>query len=180
MNLPIHAMIDTETLGVNTKAPITQIGIVIFTEEGIIDELDITMNLEEAFKLGTPDGSTVKWWLAQGAEAKGKALTGIEIPFVGATKVADFLLKHNPQYCWAHATFDFPIVANWFRATRVKSPIDFRACRDMRTIEHFFGELIEWEPRQGTHHSAIDDARFQTIHCIKMLRAARLLGKVRS
>lgn len=178
MDLPIHAMIDTETLGINTKAPITQIGVVIFNEDGIIDELDVAMNFEEAFRMGKVDASTIRWWLAQGAEAKAKALTGTEQPLQGAIKVFEFLQKHNPQFYWAHATFDFPIVSSWFHSLRMKNPIDFRACRDMRTIEHFFGDQIEWEPRNGTHHSAIDDARFQTIHCIKMLKAARMLGKV--
>lgn len=74
---------------------------------------------------------------------------------------------------WSHATFDFPVLTSAYLATDLKSAIPHRRCRDMRTIEMFFGNKIEWPTREGVHHDALDDAIFQTIAVQRMLKVAR-------
>lgn len=169
-----HCMIDLETLGVNSQSPITQVGIAIFDKEKIIESKNFAISFEHAFNDGVPDGSTVKWWLKQDITAKQKALEGSILPKDAANNVSALLQVHGCDFYWAHATFDFPIIASWFNRLQVKNPIDFRKCRDMRTIEHFFGNEVEWHQRSGTHHSAVDDAIWQAEMVIKMLKIAEV------
>ena len=124
-------MIDLETLGLNAQAPITQVGVVMFNRDKIIESRNFVVDFEEAFKDGVPDASTVKWWIMQDKEAKELAMTGKAKPVNAAHDVASFISLHGPDHFWAHATFDFPIIQSWFDRlgiSKAKSPIDFRKC----------------------------------------------------
>lgn len=173
-----HCMIDLETLGVNSQSPITQIGIVMFDETKIIEKKNVAIKFDQAFNDGVADASTVKWWMEQGSEAKAAALAGTTDIMEAARTVQSFILSHGPEFFWSHATFDFPILTSWFNRRGLITPINFLSCRDVRTIEHFFSNMIVWEARKGTHHSAVDDAEFQAEMVIRMLKAAKMLGKV--
>lgn len=165
-----HCMVDTETLGLNSRAPIIQIGLVFFTIEGIQTQSELTIDFDDALKYGEADGSTIKWWLEQDKAAQ-KTLFKNPRPAEDAADVVEKLIQaQNPNYFWAHATFDFPIVNNLFRALGRKTPIPFRTSYDLRTLEHFVGNDIEWEKREGVYHNALDDATYQAKHAIKMLR----------
>ena len=170
-----HCMVDTETLGTNSCAPIIQIGMVFFTIEGIQTQSQLTIDFDDALKHGKADGSTIKWWLEQDKSAQ-KTLFENPRPAVEAANIVEKLIEaQNPNYFWAHATFDFPIVNNLFLSLGRKPAIPFRTSFDLRTLEYFVGDDIEWEKREGIYHNALDDATYQAKHAIKMLRRIKQL-----
>ncbi|EFO2618384.1 exonuclease, partial [Escherichia coli] len=74
-----HLMIDLETMGTNTNAPIVVIGAVFFDPQtGEIGPVFyIVISLTDAMNTGAvPDGGTIKWWLKQSSEARAAILTG--------------------------------------------------------------------------------------------------------
>lgn len=163
-----HCMCDLETLGSNPSAPIIQIGMVFFTREGISLRALYTINFDDALKHGEADGSTIRWWLEQSKEAQ-EGLFKNQIDVQTAADTLTRLIEgQNANYYWAHATFDFPILLSWFRSLGMKYPLPHKRCLDLRTLEMLAGP-IEWAPRKGVHHNALDDAEYQAEHAIKLL-----------
>lgn len=165
-----HCMIDLETLGSNPKAPVVQVGMVFFTREGIQLRSQVTIDFDDAMALGEADGSTIKWWLQQDKAAQ-ENLFKNSIPAVEAADIIEKVIAaQNANFYWAHATFDFPILLSMFRAMKRKYPLPFKRTLDLRTLETLAGP-IEWAPRTGIHHGALDDAEYQAEHAIKLLNA---------
>lgn len=163
-----HCMVDLETLGSNPKAPIVQVGMVFFTREGIDVQSLLTIDFDEALKYGEADGSTIKWWLEQPKEAQETLFKNVRPVLEAADIVEKLIAAQNANFYWSHATFDFPILLSWFRALGRKYPLPHRRCYDLRTLEFLAGP-IEWTPRKGVHHNALDDAVYQAEHAIKLL-----------
>lgn len=163
-----HVMIDTETLGSNSCAPVVQIGMAFFTVEGITLQSQLTIDFDDAIKHGVVDGSTIKWWLQQSREAQNTLFVNPK----GIVEVADIMEKlleaQNANFYWSHATFDFPILQSMFRSLNRKYPLPYRRCYDLRTLEYLAGP-IEWDKREGVYHNALDDATYQAKHAIKLL-----------
>lgn len=170
-----HCMVDLETLGTNPNSPIVQIGLVFFTIQGIQTQSQVTINFDDALKHGKADGSTIKWWLQQAKEAQATLFEN-QRPIEDAADVVEkLIIAQNPNYFWAHATFDFPILNSMFNSLGRKPVIPFRTAYDLRTLEYFVGNDITWENRDGVYHNALDDATYQAKHAIKMLRHIRQL-----
>lgn len=170
-----HCMVDLETLGTNSCSPIIQIGLVFFTIEGIQTQSLLTIDFDDALKYGKADGSTIKWWLQQSKTAQETLFQNPRPINEAADIVEKLILAQNPNRFWSHATFDFPILNSMFLALGRKSPIPFRISNDLRTLEYFVGNDIEWEKRDGVYHNALDDATYQAKHAIKMLRRMKQL-----
>lgn len=163
-----HCMIDLETLGSNPTAPIVQIGMVFFTREGINVQSQLTIDFDDALAHGDADGSTIKWWLQQDKAAQQTLFTN-QIGLIEAVDIVEKLINaQNANFYWAHATFDFPILQSLFRNLKRKYPLPFRRCFDLRTLEFLAGN-IPWAERTGVHHNALDDAKYQAEHVIKLL-----------
>lgn len=161
-------MIDIETLGISLDAPVIQIGYV----DTLGREKEWTLKMDEALAIGKMDIPTLKWWMCQSAEA-GESVTSGDTCLYDAIHELNVLLK-KVDHVWAHASFDFPLLV---QATTKINPSprinwNYKNLRDLRTIEHFFGDKIEWEERTGNHHTALDDARYQMKHLLKMLEIA--------
>lgn len=169
-----HMMIDIETLGTSSQAPIVQIGAV--TNSG--EEFLFTVDIDDAVRNGVVDGSTVKWWLSQSKEAIDSVFNtdingGLE---KGLKCFYKFCKDSNCDFYWSHATFDFPVISDAYHKNGVKPPYAYYNCRDLRTIEHFYGNDIKWSVREGVHHNALDDAKYQMKHLIDMLDVADKRG----
>lgn len=163
-----HCMIDLETLGSNPKAPVVQIGMVFFTREGVNLQSQVTIDFDQAMAHGEADGSTIKWWLQQEKAAQENLFKNA----IGVQEAADIVVKvleaRNANYYWSHATFDFPILLSWFRSLGRTYPLPYKRTYDLRTLEFLAGP-VEWDKRDGIHHSALDDALYQAKHAIKLL-----------
>jgi hypothetical protein len=167
----MNVMVDLETLGTTPNSSIVSIGAVKFSSAGVGDEFYQTINLQSCKDAGLDiDPSTVAWWMGQSNEAravfnsKGKDLPDVLeafTKFIGIENVGNVKVWGNG------ANFDNVILVNAYRRTGIKAPWQFYNDRCYRTIKSMF-KKIEME-RTGTHHNALDDAKSQAEHLVRIL-----------
>uniref|UniRef100_UPI001CCEE433 3'-5' exonuclease n=1 Tax=Escherichia coli TaxID=562 RepID=UPI001CCEE433 len=167
-----HLMIDLETMGTNTNAPIVVIGAVFFDPQtGEIGPVFyIVISLTDAMNTGAvPDGGTIKWWLKQSSEARAAILTGQVKLKDSLSRFREFINEYSDEkfvQVWGNgATFDNAILRTSYE--RLDIPCPWRYCndRDVRTIVEL-GKTIDFDARtvipfEGVRHNALDDARHQ-------------------
>ncbi|EFA4152508.1 exonuclease [Escherichia coli O166:H49] len=167
-----HLMIDLETMGTNTNAPIVVIGAVFFDPQtGEIGPVFyIVISLVDAMNTGAvPDGGTIEWWLAQSSEARSAILTDQAKLKDGLLLFREFINEHSDEkfvQVWGNgATFDNAILRTSYE--RLDIPCPWRYCndRDVRTIVEL-GKALDFDARtaipfEGIRHNALDDARHQ-------------------
>lgn len=173
-------MIDLETLGVSSSPVILSIGAVRFDLNGVRDDfyqrIEIASCTAVELKI---DPETVMWWMQQSDEAR-KALFSQECSTV---YLVDALLALDAWAIGSHgqvdeiwgngASSDNVWIANAFKAIDYKPGWDFRADRCYRTLKNLYPD-VSLPEKQGAEHNAVDDARFQALHCIELLKAAEV------
>lgn len=169
-----HVMLDLETMGNGSNAAIVSIGAVVFNPSNgqLGAEFEEVINLNSAAYYSDIDAPTVTWWLSQGDEARAIFLK--ETP---KSSLKDALLEFNQwladlgeskDIClWGNgAGFDNVILMNSFKATRICPNFIHWNDLDVRTIVRMGRDILGINPketlvREGVHHSALDDAKFQ-------------------
>ncbi|MFS1891803.1 3'-5' exonuclease [Vibrio lentus] len=169
-----HVMLDLETMGNGSNAAIVSIGAVAFNPSNgqLGAEFEEVINLNSAAYYSDIDAPTVTWWLSQGDEARAIFLK--ETP---KSSLKDALLEFNQwladlgeskDIClWGNgAGFDNVILMNSFKATRIRPNFIHWNDLDVRTIVRMGRDILGINPketlvREGVHHSALDDAKFQ-------------------
>ncbi|HAV9747137.1 TPA: exonuclease [Escherichia coli] len=167
-----HLMIDLETMGTNTNAPIVVIGAVFFDPQtGEIGPVFyIVISLTDAMNTGAvPDGGTIEWWLKQSSEARAAILTG-QIKLKDAlSRFREFINEYSDEkfvQVWGNgATFDNAILRTSYERLDIPCPWRYYNDRDVRTIVEL-GKTIDFDARtvipfEGVRHNALDDARHQ-------------------
>ena len=172
--MKIHVMLDLETMGNGSNAAIVSIGAVVFNPSNgqLGAEFEEVINLNSASYYSDIDAPTVTWWLSQGDEARAIFLK--ETP---KSSLKDALLEFNQwladlgeskDIClWGNgAGFDNVILMNSFKATRIRPNFIHWNDLDVRTIVRMGRDILGINPketlvREGVHHSALDDAKFQ-------------------
>ncbi|ERB16555.1 exonuclease [Escherichia coli] len=167
-----HLMIDIETMGTNTNAPIVVIGAVFFDPQtGEIGPVFyIVISLTDAMNTGAvPDGGTIEWWLVQSSEARSAILVN-QIPLDDALlQFREFISEHSDEkfvQVWGNgATFDNAILRRSYERQGIPCPWRYCNDRDVRTIVEL-GKTIGFDARtaipfEGVPHNALDDARHQ-------------------
>ena len=167
-------MLDLETLGTSPNSVIVQVGLCAFnfqneeTDPGIEVNIDIQKSLDLGFQV---DGSTLEWWFGQSDEAM-KSI--IQMPRYSPGKailiVQQYLKRLGIERVWSHATFDAPILLNYFRQTGMQCPIHYRGFRDIRTLVGLAGfNRSDWirffEQNKGVKHTALADCKTQIDYC---------------
>lgn len=169
-----HIMIDLETMGNGSNAAIVSIGAIAFDPKtgALGAEFEEVINLNSAAYYSDIDAPTVTWWLSQGDEARAIFLK--ETP---KSSLKDALLEFNQwladlgeskDIClWGNgAGFDNVILMNSFKATRIRPNFIHWNDLDVRTIVKMGKDILGIDPksdlpREGVHHTALDDAKFQ-------------------
>jgi DNA polymerase III epsilon subunit-like protein len=165
-------MVDLETMGNNPNAAIVAIGAVYFDlETGTLgEEFYCTVNLESSVANGgIIDASTVMWWMKQSDEAR-KPLVENAIDIKEALELFREFVTKTPEdkNVWGNgAAFDNVILGSAYTRLGLKKPWSFLNDRCYRTIKSMNKE-IKLE-RSGTHHNALDDAKTQAMHLMKIL-----------
>jgi len=169
-----HVMLDLETMSSDPTAAVIQIGAVPFSLEDIGPGFKTTIDLEDSMRYGTVSGPTIKWWMEQADAARKSVMSGTRTLRQGLQDFGDWMrgLEGGGHKVWAHATFDHPILLNAYSKSNLIRPFHYRQCRDLRTLEEFWGGGIEWPSRKNVHHDALDDAIFQAEAARLMLRKA--------
>jgi hypothetical protein len=165
----MHLMIDLETMGTEVNAPIISIGAVFFDPDigELGDTFDEAIDLEDAFRWGKCSGSTVKWWMGQGDEARKRAIRGTQSSQEAFGKFLRFCARESARSLqpWGNgASFDISMLDYAIpRITGQKMPWMFWNVRDCRTIKEIANGVVAdyTNPREGVYHSALDDAIYQ-------------------
>ncbi|MBS8445306.1 3'-5' exoribonuclease [Escherichia coli] len=167
-----HLMIDLETMGTNTNAPIVVIGAVFFDPQtGEIGPVFyIVISLTDAMNTGAvPDGGTIEWWLKQSSEARAAILTDQVKLKDALSQFRDFINEYSDEkfvQVWGNgATFDNAILRTSYERLDIPCPWRYHNDRDVRTIVEL-GKTIDFDARtvipfEGVRHNALDDARHQ-------------------
>jgi inhibitor of KinA sporulation pathway (predicted exonuclease) len=165
-------MVDLETLGTLPGSIILSIGAVAFDEFSIEERefyRPIRRDTCENFGL-TADPRTEKWWEDQNEEAR-KVLSdpnGVSI----YNALDDFNAWLRSQFddtvrIWGNgANFDNPLLAVAYDRVMIKPFYKFWNERCYRTVKNQFPD-VKLE-RTGTYHNALDDARCQAEHLVRI------------
>ncbi|HDL9513630.1 TPA: 3'-5' exoribonuclease [Vibrio cholerae] len=179
-------MIDIECMGKGSKAPITSLGAVVFNPNTgeLGSEFYVIVNLCSSAYYGEMDPSTVVWWLQQSDEAR--AIYAEDAPKLtlkdALTQFNDWLAEQgesNDLYLWGNGKeFDNLIVRNAFEACRIKPNFSHWNDTDVRTIVKMGRDILGIDPkaklvRDGVHHSALDDAKFQAAYVSEIWKSFR-------
>lgn len=152
-------MLDLETLGTKHDAAIIQIGACYFDRKTGEIGRGFSVNVDPGPERFSMDYAAIKWWFEQSDKARNMVMENPVTLEVALDGLKSFLWESDLTV-WSHATFDMPILNNAFETLGKKNPIAFRNMRDIRTVMDIYGEKVEIE-REGTHHHALDDAKYQ-------------------
>lgn len=168
-----HIMLDLETLGTDSDAVIMSIGAVSFNDDGIHGEFYCNIDIQSCLDAGlSVTGRTIEWWLNQDDNARG-ALNRDTVTIKQALiTFSKWYLDHTGYFVWGNSsTFDNVIIKNAYKAVGIDPPWEFWKDQCYRTIK-FLNEDIGFE-RVGVHHNAVDDAKSQALHLIKILNKGK-------
>jgi hypothetical protein len=174
-------MLDLETLGTRAGGKILQIAAVRFDANGLHEEFDVVIDRWSQGTL-TEDLKTRAWWAQQDPAVHAKVFGG-QVPINAALRQFDQWLRSiAPERPDKPGTYDVKLWGNgadfdnvyllgaysviWPDATVCWS---FRGHRCFRTLKSLKPDLpLE---RVGAHHDALDDAKTQALHAIKVYKA---------
>lgn len=168
MTKRIEVMIDLETMGLGTNAPILSIGAVAFDLLGdeIIARFDANISLEYSMAAGRqPTASTILWWLQQSDEARKqihqKCASGDPVS-VALSDFATWMksLAGEPHVWGNGANFDISILEQAYLDAGMRAPWGYRNVRCFRTVMAEFGLDSDWV-KPLVAHDALADAEAQ-------------------
>ena len=170
-----NIMLDLETLGTKSDSAILSIGAAAFNEEAIISEFYTTINLKSCVEIGLkmyPD--TVCWWANQ-SDAARRGIFESQVTLPSALSEFSAWVKSisdNVVRMWGNGEdFDNVVLREAYLRTGVplsRIPWNFRNNMSYRTLKNLL-PYIKID-RVGEHHNALDDAKSQALHAIKLLK----------
>jgi hypothetical protein len=169
-----HIMLDLETLGTAPGAVVLSIGAVCFTYDGLSDSTFYrVINLNSAKSVGLKvDPDTETWWRKQSIQAQevlSKAEHTQESKHITLV-LSDFSawVGTSGARVWSNGSdFDQPLLAACYAAIGRKVPWKYYHSRCYRTLKALVDLPLV---RIGLHHDALDDARTQAAHAVKILQ----------
>lgn len=158
-------MLDIETLGNTHDSVMIQIAACYFDRNtGAIGKTFSRCILKsdcEAYGFKTSE-STIKWWSEQKQSVLESIFDRGECLEIVLNDFSEFI---DREACvWCHATFDFPILQNYFNKINLP-PLNFRKCRDIRTLVDLSNLDLDKYDWSGKTHDALDDCIFQVNYC---------------
>ena len=170
-------MVDIETLGTIKDAVITQIGAAFFDRHTgkIGKELLINIQIQDCLDMGLKvDAGSLKFWFEQ----SGRSFLNNPVPLQTALDtLRRFYKEEKGALVWAHATFDFPILANAYTAVKQGFAFPYKNLRDIRTLV----DLSKFEYIKGKGdpktHNALEDCRYQVKYCTEAFKKLYELRK---
>lgn len=168
-------MLDLETLGTNSNAVLISIGAVCFIPEEmkIISRVyyNIDPNSCEAAGLKV-DMNTILWWFKQ-SDAARKVFEKDSMPLKQALINFSLWLETQDNVkeikIWGNgATFDNVLIRNAYKAVGLIPPWSFRNDSCYRTLRNMYPH-INVDP-VGTAHNAVDDAEYQALVLMEILK----------
>ncbi len=178
-----HVMVDLETLGTSAGCVVLSIGAVGFdpVARRLGPSFHFKINVEDSEKHGLRvDQATVDWWEKQSEAAR--MLLAETRDIITSHRLDEALdnfsewvrlnFPNNPKLWGNGADFDNPILKALYTATERKFPFSSWNGRCYRTIKSLAPHVKL--KREGTYHSALDDAISQTKHLFEVLDAVNI------
>lgn len=174
----LNVMIDIETMSTKSNAAITSIGAVTMDfEKGELGKsvfyvpVDLRTSVE---KNGHLCADTVLWWLTQSKEAIEGMINDVTPLDVALHELSLWLNSHvaDGYRIWSNgANFDGVILREAYSNCGMESPWNFRSEMCYRTMR-IMNKHIEAVQLNGVSHNALDDAKYQAMHLIRIMEAA--------
>lgn len=172
-------MVDLETLGRRAGCSILSIGAVAFDAESgkLGPEFYTVVKMASCEEYGLrTDPDTVAWWAKQNLEAQkvlkqARAARGNKTLDKALTEFNCYLAQFGPKAVrvWGNGSdFDNAILINCYAATELTAGWEFWNNRCFRTLKGMAPSIKV--DRTGTYHNALDDAKTQALHAIKVLQ----------
>ncbi len=166
-----EVMLDLETMGRRTSAPVVAIGAVSFNlkERQTGPTFSAFIDLEDAVRTGAViEADIVLWWLRQTKEAQDKTFQAVRGHTLNLA-LGDFslfcqsLCKKEDLKVWGNSvSFDNAILKESYERVGISTPWEFwnEMCYRTKKQEYPGVRIV----REGTKHNAIDDAISQVKH----------------
>lgn len=168
-------MVDLETLGKKADSVILQIGAIYFDRHTgkLGRRFKLNIDLDDSLDNGfTVDADTIFWWINQSEEARKSITDNITIDVIDAIdEFNDFV--DNDAILWCHASFDYPMIKHHLSTFGIKSNINFRNVRDLRTIVNLAKVDYKNMERTELKHDTIGDCQFQiryVVECFERMK----------
>lgn len=173
-------MIDLETLGKKPGCVILSIGAVMFDPktQTLGPEFYEVISMKSCAKVGlVSDPSTLAWWDKQDIEARtviaqaqsaktSKPITTVLKDFKAWYQ--EHSVEKANRWVWGNgASFDAPILEATYEACGLIAPWEFWGNMCYRSLKNLHPEIKR--EREGTHHNALDDAKYQALHLMDIL-----------
>ncbi len=166
-----HFSIDLETLGTRYNAPVISIGVVQFDPD--TGKLGATfyreIDIDSAIKAGKISGSTLAWWMQQSEKARRVFGPDNKVSLATALDGLSTWLRGMamaPKVWGNGASFDITILEHAYEngCVGLREAWHYTNVRDMRTlVEAAQLDKGDWPKDVGTHHNALDDAKYQAM-----------------
>lgn len=169
-------MLDLETMGNRSNAPIIAIGAVAFdiATKTIGEQFYVKVGLESSVNAGAViDPSTVIWWLGQSDAARkefenNEKAMRLSDALIAFSAFVDSVSTPKDVRIWGNgAAFDNVILSNAYNSIKLPRPWEFWNDRCYRTVKNLYPKAPF--VRYGTAHNALNDAGSQAIHLMEML-----------
>lgn len=175
----IQVMCDLETLGILPGCKLLSIGAVVFGPKGLGAEFYEEVKINGQGDL-VADKSTIDWWDQQSPSARDRLYGGQDVKPTLRMALEKFNTwleqlatrdqNGNLELClWGNgADFDNSILQVAFSRTTLEKPAwSFVNNRCYRTLKNLASsvKLV----RQGVYHNALDDAKSQAEHAVRLM-----------
>jgi exodeoxyribonuclease VIII len=164
-----NIMVDLETMGNGGNAAIVSMGAVRFNMEGCHEEFYRVVDLESSVEAGMDiDAGTIVWWLGQGPEAqKIFSKSTPKYSLIEALVAFKTFIATGAEVWGNGADFDNVILKSAYDAVKLPLPWKYWNNRCYRTFKGMYKEVKI--SRMGTFHNALDDAKTQAEHLIRIM-----------
>lgn len=166
-----YCVIDLETMGTGGNTAIVSLGAAILeSDDGQIEKtFHYNISLESSLKAGLKvTADTIMWWLKQNEDARDALIhpTPCDLALV-LDEFSTFFTSNGCDYLVGNgSSFDNAILSDAYKALGVPQCWHYSADRCLRTYREAAG-YPERPKREGTYHSALDDAMYQA-ECLKL------------
>ena len=160
----MHIMIDLETMGTRSNAPIISLGAVAFDHSEIHSRIYVSNTLSSAVETGAViDPDTVMWWMGQSDEARGALCAGKEHLRNNLYMFSRWCSSFDIEGVWGNGSdFDNAILSEAYRRMERAVPWKYHQNRCFRTLNALAGDGIV-TPQVGVSHNAVNDAEWQAL-----------------
>lgn len=170
---PQQVMLDLETWGTGNKAVIISIGAVRFDETELYDRFHVAIEPASCMRVGLEvDAGALLWWLSPELDEPRKAWLNLERTDLASALDGFALWLGAPPIAalWGNgSTFDNIILRSAYEAVGMEYPVRYRQDACYRTLKYRAPDIKL--VREGTHHSALDDAISQAKHLQEIVAA---------